>query len=36
MYARMVQGFGLAFMFVPINTAAYYYLKREKNNAASG
>jgi DHA2 family multidrug resistance protein len=26
----------MAFLFVPINTAAYAYLPREKNNAASG
>ncbi len=34
--ARMIQSAGLAFLFVPINTAAYAYLPREKNNAASG
>jgi len=34
--ARMLQAMGLAFLFVPINTAAYSYLPREKNNAASG
>jgi DHA2 family multidrug resistance protein len=34
--ARMIQGAGLAFLFVPINTVAYAYLPREKNNAASG
>jgi MFS transporter, DHA2 family, multidrug resistance protein len=34
--ARMLQAVGLAFLFVPINTAAYAYLPREKNNAASG
>jgi len=34
--ARIFQGVGLAFLFVPINTAAYSYLPREKNNAASG
>ncbi len=34
--ARIVQGSGLAFLFVPINTMAYAYLPREKNNAASG
>ncbi len=34
--ARMIQSAGLAFLFVPINTAAYSYLPREKNNAASG
>ena len=35
-YARCLQAVGLAFLFVPINTAAYAYLPREKNNAASG
>jgi DHA2 family multidrug resistance protein len=35
-FARMFQAVGLAFLFVPINTAAYSYLPREKNNAASG
>jgi MFS transporter, DHA2 family, multidrug resistance protein len=34
--ARLIQASGLAFLFVPINTAAYAYLPREKNNAASG
>jgi DHA2 family multidrug resistance protein len=34
--ARCFQGAGLAFLFVPINTAAYSSLPREKNNAASG
>jgi MFS transporter, DHA2 family, multidrug resistance protein len=34
--ARMVQAGGLGFLFVPINTVAYSYLPREKNNAASG
>ena len=34
--ARVFQGMGLAFLFVPINTAAYSFLPREKNNAASG
>ena len=34
--ARVYQGIGLAFLFVPINTAAYSSLPREKNNAASG
>lgn len=34
--ARMIQAAGLAFLFVPINTAAYSFLPREKNNAASG
>jgi DHA2 family multidrug resistance protein len=35
-YARILQAIGLAFLFVPINTSAYAYLPREKNNAASG
>jgi MFS transporter, DHA2 family, multidrug resistance protein len=34
--ARIIQASGLAFLFVPINTAAYAFLPREKNNAASG
>jgi MFS transporter, DHA2 family, multidrug resistance protein len=34
--ARVVQSMGLAFLFVPINTAAYAYLPKDKNNAASG
>jgi DHA2 family multidrug resistance protein len=34
--ARMLQAIGMAFLFVPINTAAYAFLPREKNNAASG
>jgi len=34
--ARFLQAVGMAFLFVPINTAAYAFLPREKNNAASG
>ncbi|HXX27275.1 MAG TPA: DHA2 family efflux MFS transporter permease subunit [Terriglobales bacterium] len=34
--ARVLQAIGMAFLFVPINTAAYAFLPREKNNAASG
>jgi DHA2 family multidrug resistance protein len=34
--ARIIQAVGMAFLFVPINTAAYAFLPREKNNAASG
>ena len=34
--ARIYQAMGLAFLFVPINTAAYSGLPRDKNNAASG
>jgi DHA2 family multidrug resistance protein len=36
MMARVYQATGLAFLFVPINTAAYSGLPRDKNNAASG
>ena len=36
MWGRVYQTAGLAFLFIPINTAAYSYLPREKNNAASG
>ncbi|MFZ0479085.1 MAG: DHA2 family efflux MFS transporter permease subunit [Terriglobales bacterium] len=36
MIARVYQAMGLAFLFVPINTAAYSGLPRDKNNAASG
>jgi DHA2 family multidrug resistance protein len=36
MWARVFQAAGIAFLFVPINTAAYAYLPREKGNAASG
>jgi DHA2 family multidrug resistance protein len=34
--ARVIQAIGLAFLFVPINTAAYAFLPPGKNNAASG
>jgi len=34
--ARVIQAVGMAFLFVPINTAAYSFLPRDKNNAASG
>jgi DHA2 family multidrug resistance protein len=33
--ARMFQAAGLAFLFVPINTAAFSYVPQEKNNKAS-
>jgi DHA2 family multidrug resistance protein len=33
--ARLVQGFGLAFLFVPINTAAYLNVSKEDRNSAS-
>ncbi|HTV57734.1 MAG TPA: DHA2 family efflux MFS transporter permease subunit [Verrucomicrobiae bacterium] len=34
--ARVLQAMGLAFLFVPINTAAYAFLPKGKNNEASG
>jgi DHA2 family multidrug resistance protein len=34
--ARCFQAAGLAFLFVPINTAAYAFVPPQKNNAASG
>ena len=34
--ARCIQAAGLACLFVPINTAAYAFVPRNKNNAASG
>src|SRR5450432_2698777 len=36
MWARTIQAIGMAFLFVPINTMAYAYLPKNKNNAASG
>ena len=35
-FARVLQGLGLSCLFVPINTVAYAFLPKEKNNAASG
>jgi DHA2 family multidrug resistance protein len=34
-WARVFQSIGLGFLFIPINTVAYYGLPREKNNNAS-
>jgi DHA2 family multidrug resistance protein len=34
-WARAVQGFGLAFLFVPASQLAYSYLPKNKNNKAS-
>jgi DHA2 family multidrug resistance protein len=34
--ARMVQSLGLAFLFVPLNTLAFYYIDRTKTNYATG
>ncbi len=36
MWARVFQAGSVAFLFVPINTIAFAYLPREKNNAGSG
>jgi DHA2 family multidrug resistance protein len=33
--ARVLLGFGLAFLFVPVSTVAYSFLPKEKNNKAS-
>src|SRR5262249_46359591 len=34
-WARAIQGFGLAFLFVPTSQLAYSYLPKNKNNKAS-
>ena len=34
--ARMLQSFGLAFLFIPINVAAFAYVPREKMNMGTG
>jgi len=34
--ARVVQSFGLAFLFVPINTVAFFFISREKTSYATG
>ena len=36
MMARIVQSLGLAFLFVPINTVAFYFISREKTSYATG
>jgi len=36
MFSRLVQGFGLGFLFVPITTAAFSHLKVEKMGQATG
>jgi DHA2 family multidrug resistance protein len=33
---RMLQAFGLAFLFIPINVAAFAYIPREKTNMGTG
>jgi DHA2 family multidrug resistance protein len=34
--ARMLQGLGLAFLFIPINVSAFAYVPREKTNMGTG
>jgi DHA2 family multidrug resistance protein len=34
--ARLIQGVGLAFLFVPINAAAFQFIAKEKTNDATG
>ena len=34
-HCRLIQGFGIAFLFIPVSGLAYSYLPKEKNNAAS-
>jgi DHA2 family multidrug resistance protein len=34
-WARIIQGFGIAFLFVPTSQLAYSFLPKEKNNKAS-
>lgn len=36
MMSRIILGFGLAFLFVPINTAAFYFVPPDKTNNATG
>jgi DHA2 family multidrug resistance protein len=33
--ARLIQGFGIAFLFIPVSALAYSYLPKELNNKAS-
>src|SRR6516165_4162884 len=35
-FGRMLQSFGLAFLFIPINVAAFAYVPREKTNMGTG
>jgi len=34
--SRMIQGLGMAFLFVPVNTVAFYFIPREKMSNATG
>jgi DHA2 family multidrug resistance protein len=36
MFARIYQSFGMAFLFVPLNTMAFYFISKEKTNNATG
>jgi DHA2 family multidrug resistance protein len=36
MWARVYQSVGMAFLFVPINTSAFYFIRKEKTNNATG
>src|SRR3989454_206301 len=35
-YGRMLQSFGLAFLFIPINVSAFAYVPKEKTNMGTG
>ncbi|HWY43836.1 MAG TPA: DHA2 family efflux MFS transporter permease subunit [Candidatus Sulfotelmatobacter sp.] len=35
-YGRMLQSFGLAFLFIPINVTAFAYVPKEKTNMGTG
>src|SRR5438876_136750 len=35
-YGRMLQSFGLAFLFIPINVSAFAYVQKEKTNMGTG
>jgi MFS transporter, DHA2 family, multidrug resistance protein len=35
-YGRMLQSFGLAFLFIPINVAAFAFVPKEKSNMGTG
>jgi len=35
-WSRIVQSFGMAFLFVPLNTLAFSYIPKEKANSATG
>src|SRR5438034_10060443 len=35
-YGRMLQSFGLAFLFIPINVSALAYVQKEKTNMGTG